>query len=325
MAHEHVFFDLRCYFTPAEDDPAGEGSDAPIAPDRLWWLRTHPMNSRPNLVQEDVDLAASEVALFKHGGGGTLVDVTTIGIAPHPAELAEVARRTGVHVVAGTGFYVAGSYPADVADWPESRLEAHFRRELEEGIGGTNVRAGLIGELGVGNPASAGELRMLRAAARVQRDLGVAVSLHPSWGPEGALAAAAAAEDAGLDPSRTTLSHLDNRFRGELPHYLDVARRGFFLDLDCFGRDLYYPHANQQLPSDTDRIAVLFSLIEAGFGAQVLVAQDICFAHELVANGGYGYAHFLRTTAPRLRRSGFPETALEDLLVHNPRRWLAGA
>ncbi|HEU5315618.1 MAG TPA: hypothetical protein VFX49_05875, partial [Chloroflexota bacterium] len=190
MAHEHVFFDLRCYFTQSEDDPTGAESDAPIAPDRLWWLRTHPMNSRPNLVQEDLDLATAEVALFQRAGGGTLVDVTSVGIAPHPAELAEVSRRTGVHIVAGTGFYVAGSYPADVADWPESQLEDHFRRELEDGIGAgmphpisprvtaaqhthdigsTRVRAGLIGELGVGNPASAGEQRMLRAAARVQR------------------------------------------------------------------------------------------------------------------------------------------------------------
>jgi phosphotriesterase-related protein len=166
---------------------------------------------------------------------------------------------------------------------------------------------------------------MLRAAARVQRDLGVAVSLHPAWGPEGALTAVRAAEHAGLDPVRTTISHLDNRFRDDLSHYLDVARRGFFLDLDCFGRDLYYPHVNQQLPSDTDRIRVLLSLVDAGFGDRVLVAQDICFAHELVAHGGYGYAHFLRSVAPRLRRSGLPQSALDQILIANPRRWLAGA
>jgi len=324
LAHEHVFFDLRCYFTESEDDPTGTEGDAPITPDRLWWLRTHPMNSRPNLVHEDVDLATQEVMLFRQAGGNSVVDVTTVGIAPHPRELAEVSRRTGAHIVSGTGFYVAGSYPAEIANWSEEQFADFFVQELEQGIDGTAIRAGLIGELGIGNPPPDGERRMLRAAARVQRDLSVAVSLHPSWGPEGALAAVSAAQDAGLDPFRTTISHLDNRFRDDVPLFLHVARRGFFLDLDCFGRDLYYPHVNAQLPSDTDRIRVLLSLVDAGFVGQILVAQDICFAHELVANGGYGYAHFLRTTTPRLLRSGLDQSALDSLLIHNPHRWLAG-
>ena len=324
MAHEHVFFDLSCYFTPSEDDPRGEWATAPLTPDRLWWLRTHPMNSRPNLVQDSVATAVAEVGAFKAAGGGTLVDVTTVGIAPNPLGLAEVSRATGVHIVAGTGYYIGSSYAAQVGDASVEALADGLRRELHEGLAGTSVRAGLIGELGVGDPPDDVEWRVLRAAGRVQRETRCAVSLHPGWGPPGARTAARLAEEAGLDPRRTTLSHLDNRFREDLAAFREVGARGFFLDLDCFGRDLYYPHMDTQLPSDAERIRILLGLLDAGLERQVLLAQDICFRHELVANGGYGYAHVLRSIRPRLRRAGVSEATLNTILIDHPRRWLAG-
>ena len=339
MAHEHVLFDLSCYFNRSEDDPEDTLAEAPMesmVPDRLWWLRAHPMNNRANLVQDGLDLAVEEVAQFKASGGGTLVDVTTLGIrpgargqvAPYPGGLVEVSRRTGVHIVAGTGFYVWPSYaqPAgELCEAPVEALAGHLRRELLEGIAGTDVRAGLIGELGIGNPPAPVEARVLAAAARVQRELGCAVSLHPVWGAESALQAARLAEEAGIDPRRTAICHLDVRFRDDVSLYRQIAARGFFLEMDTFGRESYYPHVDSQLPSDDERIGSVLGLLDAGLGDRLLFAEDICFSHELIHHGGYGYAHVLRTVGPRLRRRGVDETSLERILVDNPRRWLAGA
>ena len=324
MAHEHVFFDLSIYFSQAEDDPDAELADAPVATERLWWLRTHPMNSRPNLIQDDLDVAIAEVAAFKAAGGTTLVDVTTLGIAPHPRGLAEVARRTGVQIVAGTGYYVAQSYAAAAGEAPVEALAEHMRRELLEGIAGTDARAGLIGELGIGNPPAPVEVRVLAAAARVQREVGCAVCLHPVWGADSALLAARLAEEAGLDPARTAISHLDNRFRDDVRPYREIGARGFFLSLDSFGRDCYYPHVNTQLPSDTERIRAVLDLLDAGLERRLLFAQDICFQHELVRHGGHGYAHVLRSVRPRLLRGGIEGTTIDRILVDNPRTWLAG-
>jgi phosphotriesterase-related protein len=330
MAHEHLFFDLTCYFNPPADDPNGHLATAPLAslvPEDLWWLRTHPMNNRANLVQDDVDVAAAEVARYAAAGGVTLVDVTTVGIretAPYPRALAEVARRTGVHIVAGTGFYVASSYAERVGNQPAEALVDQMRRELADGIAGTDVRAGLVGEIGLGNPPAPVEQRALAAAAQVQREVGCTVSVHPVWGAESALLAARLAEEAGLNPARTAICHLDVRFREDIAAYQEVARRGFFLELDTFGRDSYYPHVDTQLPSDAERINAVLGLLDAGLGDRLLFAQDICFAHELVRNGGYGYAHVLRTVCPRLRHRGVDEPTLHRILVENPRRWLAG-
>jgi phosphotriesterase-related protein len=328
MAHEHVFFDLSCYYSRAEDDPTGALGEAPVAPERQWWLRSHPMNSRPNLIQQDLEAAVAEVGQFRAAGGETIVDVTTVGIAPNPTGLAEVSRRTGVQIVAGTGFYIGGSYERVVPEMSVEELADYMRRELLEGIAGTAVRAGLIGELGVGNPPTEMERRVLVAAGRVQGEVGCAVSLHPVWGSDpvqSALGVARLALGVGLDPRRTAICHLDVRFRDAMAPYREVGREGFFLELDTFGRETYYPHVDTQLPSDAERIRTVVGLLQEGFGEQVLVGADICFSNELVQHGGHGYAHVLRTVCPRLERKGVEGAALETILVANPRRWLAGA
>nr|WP_281352503.1 hypothetical protein [Phytoactinopolyspora alkaliphila] len=326
MAHEHVVFDLGTYYTRADDEPddAGEDGWVPVAQDRLWWLRTHPMNSRANLVHDDVELAVTELNQFAAAGGRTVVDQTVAGIGPQPDLLVEVSERTGVHIVAGTGFYIPGSYPAEVAEWPVEAIADRLRQELTAGIAGSDVRAGMIGELGVSEPLLPFEQRLLAAAGKVQAETGCAVAIHTPWSPEGVRATAIAAEAAALDPARTALCHLDNRFGDATGHYRDVARHGFMLSMDCFGRDCYYPHLDTQLPSDAQRIRALTELLDSGLDGQILVSQDICFVHELAAKGGHGYAHILRSIVPRLRRAGVTDEALHRILVENPAAWLAG-
>lgn len=325
LAHEHVIYDLGCYFSQSADDPDGTLAEGPLAPERRWWVHQHPMSQRANLVQDSVKVAVSELSRFKAAGGGALVDVTTTGIGPQPEQLREVARQTGLHIVAGTGYYLAGSLPAWVASASEAELADGMRRDLLEGFPGTTVHAGLIGELGISDPLAPVEQRVLAAAGRVQRELGCAAILHPSWGRDGGLRAAQLAEDAGLDPSRTALSHLDVRFRSDVEAYRQVAARGFYLDMDCWGRDAYYPHVNSQLPSDAERIDVVRRLLDAGLERQLLFAQDICLTYELERHGGHGYAHLLRTVQPRMQRSGITGETFTRIMVENPRTWLAGS
>ena len=242
LAHEHLFFRLDCYYSQAEDDPDGTFATGPITPDRLWWLRSHPFNSRVNLVQEDLATAVWEVEQFKAAGGTTIIDVTTVGISPNPAGLVAVSEQTGLHIVAGTGYYLAASY-ADhpAADQSTEELADEMRGALMEGMHGTNVRAGLMGELGVSNPPAPVELRVLAAAAQVQRELDCAINIHPAWYRAGAETAVQAVEAAGIEPRRTMISHLDVRFLDDLPAYKELARRGYWLSLDTFGREMYYP------------------------------------------------------------------------------------
>ncbi|MBI3979849.1 MAG: phosphotriesterase-related protein [Chloroflexi bacterium] len=324
LVHEHVFFDTMAYFKQADDDPDGTMAAAPVAAELRWWVNTHPQNSRDNLVQDSLEVAVSELAQLSAAGGRALVDVTPIGVAPNPKGLAAAARRTGLQIVAGTGYYIALSLPESVVERSVDELAESMRRDLLEGIAGTDIRAGLIGELGLSNPPAPVELRVLEAAARVQRELDCAVSIHPGWGADGARTAMQLAEDVGMNPGRTALCHLDNRLRDDLAAYREVAARGFRLEMDRLGSDTYYPHVNTQLLSDGDRIRTILGLLDAGLTDQLLFSQDICYKHDLVRFGGTGYAHILRTIRPRLLRSGGDEATIRRILVDNPRTFLAG-
>ena len=67
----------------------------------------------------------------------------------------------------------------------------------------------------------------------------------------------------------------------------------------------------------------LLRLLDAGYGRQLLLSQDICTKMQLRHYGGMGYDHILRTIVPRLRRRGVDETTLHEILVENPARLLA--
>ena len=58
---------------------------------------------------DSISDAVSELKLFQQAGGGTVCDVTTMGIRCKPEALPQISRESGVHIVMGAGYYV-GSY-----------------------------------------------------------------------------------------------------------------------------------------------------------------------------------------------------------------------
>ncbi|HEY3131077.1 MAG TPA: phosphotriesterase-related protein, partial [Acidobacteriota bacterium] len=93
----------------------------------------------------DWDLIAHELSFFKKAGGGTIVEVTPLGMGSDPDALRRISEASGVPIVHGISFYHEDTYPAWV--WPASveKIADFFVREIEEGHNG--VRAGLLGEI----------------------------------------------------------------------------------------------------------------------------------------------------------------------------------
>ena len=63
---------------------------------------------------DSVQDAVSEIKLFREAGGGTICDVTTVGIRCKPEALPQISRESGVNVVMGTGYYVSNYLPEEV-------------------------------------------------------------------------------------------------------------------------------------------------------------------------------------------------------------------
>ncbi|MBJ7482599.1 MAG: phosphotriesterase, partial [Chloroflexi bacterium] len=163
----------------------------------LWWIENRwdyweLIGDEPRMNEE--------LAAYKALGGGTLVDVTPIGIGRDLARLARLSQATGLHIVAGAGWYRQAYYPA------EARIDRRSIDDLadeivQEFVDGP-VRPGIIGEIGTDKPwVTAQEERVFRAAARAALRTGASVTTHAVQSDVG-LAQLAILEDEGLDPAR---------------------------------------------------------------------------------------------------------------------------
>ena len=65
-----------------------------------------------NLVFNDAESESAvveSVEMFRRHGGGAIVENSTFGLNRKTSFLKEVSLKTGVHVIAGTGYYVGPS------------------------------------------------------------------------------------------------------------------------------------------------------------------------------------------------------------------------
>ena len=321
LMHEHLLLDARdAYFDPARLADSSEASRK-LAMNILGNLRWDPGAYEDNLVIDDIDAVVEEVAGFRRAGGGTIVDMTTIGLRPRPTDVAEIAYRTGTTVIHGCGFYLHRTHPAWLEDASVELITEAILRDLREGIGGTKIRAGIVGEIGTGHPPTKRELKVVAAAARAAATAGVSLNIHlDSFGTD-ALAVLDVVERAGHDPARTIFSHLDLHL--DVDYHLDILRRGAVGSYDCFGAETYnLGRIDVRDPSDQERVNALAVLLEAGYSGQLVLSHDVYTKQQMTAFGGMGFAHLPGRILPVLQER-FGEGICAALTIENPRRLLS--
>ncbi len=316
--HEHILNDVTSWFTPSISRGLDVDAfrDAPVAMDNLWDLKYDPFGKLDNCRLDDVDLAVEELARFRELGGTTVLEATGLGVGRRLGDLATVSRRTGVNIVAGTGFYLEPSQPIWFQEATVDEVAAVIIQDLD--VGQNGVRPGFIGEIGVGAGFTPAEHKSLRAACRAQRHSGLPVQVHlPAWFRR-ADEVLDVMEDEGVDPHAVVLCHM-NPSGADLDYQLGLLRRGAWVQYDMVGAELFYADQGVQCPSDEDSAGYLARLVDAGFGHRLLLSSDIFLKNLLRAYGGPGYAHIAQYFLPRLHRHGFDEATIRQLTVANPR------
>lgn len=106
MTHEHLTMTFECSYSPP---PPGDEAVAenPFQMQHMHWLRQNPYSCHENLLlKNETDAVREELLAYKRAGGGTMVENTTTGIDRDMATLKKLATDTGVHIIAGAGYYV---------------------------------------------------------------------------------------------------------------------------------------------------------------------------------------------------------------------------
>ncbi len=324
LPHEHLLMDLTkgCYIEP---DAASDRFFAhqPVRMDNLYWIKTHWINNIDNMQLMDQKLAIDEAMFYKRAGGGTIVEMTNIGMSRDPIGLANIARATGLNIIMGSGYYVAPSHPDELSGMTDEEVARGIIRDIKEGVGDTGIRAGLIGEIGCSKPLEENEKKVLRASAIAQQQTGAPLSIHTSPDDELALEIIDILKDAGADLSHTVMCHCDifSLAQRTLDKFVEA---GCFIELDNFGQPagVFFSFQDRliETPSDAQRVNAIIELIAKGYLEHILISCDHCYKHTYVAYGGYGYAHIIREIVPGMKMKGMSEEQISTILVENPKR-----
>lgn len=263
----------------------------------------------PGQELRSVSAARAELAAFRALGGGSVVQWTPYGLGRRAADLPQLSRESGVHVVAATGLHQAVHHSQDTLDGLRGRLAEIFVGELTEGIGTSRVRAGLIKVAGGFHALDAHARWTMAAAAEAHHATGAPVAVHLELGTGALDVLDLLCGELGVPPHRVILGHL-NRSPDFVVHR-QAAQTGCHLAFDGPSRA---NHATDWRMPDAVR-----ALAEAGFGDRLLLGGDTTTAAARSVNGGPGMPYLLRRVRPRLELELGNELT-DRILTANPSR-----
>jgi phosphotriesterase-related protein len=288
------------------------------------------LGGRPAFIAATVE----KLKKYKTEGLDSFIDVTTIDLGRDIRLMEEVSRKSGVHIVPATGHWLDPSRSMLVRTTEE--LMELFTREIQVGIQGTSIKAGVIK---VANDIEGitpfGE-RLLRAASRVSKATGTPISTH-TWALDRiGEKQAAIFEQEGLSPSKVCLGHSDDT--PDVEYLTGLARRGYYIGMDRLPGGLPpspgTPPQNPPRATLEQRMQSVKKLVDEGLANRVMLGTDFPIGMGLNATATLpardarnpdGINFVIRKIIPRLKEIGVQETAIHTMTVENPKRYFDGA
>ena len=304
------------------------------------------------LLDDAVERIAGELKQgMDEWGFATLVDMTPCEVGRHPELMKRVAQKTGCRVIAVTGFFPESMglpywYKRQTVD----ELADFYERDITRGMvfagTQTDIRAGAIkiatGQEGV-NPrpsplgpgglhVSPSEQRLIRAAGRAQKRLGVCINTHTDpmdyTVTNPGIEQLALIEEEGGDPAKVIVGHAFVEPQS-VEQIVDVCKRGASVQVDHIG----IPWRHDSTEELDEAIANLMcEVADRGYLSQMTITYDRWFfnprgpataENPQLLNQKVGLGYLFESFAPRLERKGFRAKDLETMLVDNPMRLLA--
>ena len=257
---------------------------------------------------DQYDLICQEMKDLRALGVSNIIEMTNRYMGRNPQFMLDLMRETGINVVACTGYYQDAFFPEHVAARSVEQLAQEMVDEIVIGIDGTELKAGIIAEIGSSEGVITPlEEKVFIAAARAHIETGRPISTHTSFSTMG-VEQLVLLQAHGVDLSRVTVGHCD--LKDNLDNILRMIELGAYVQFDTIGKNNYYP--------DEKRIAMLHAIRDRGLLSHVMLSMDITRRSHLKANGGNGYDYLLTTFIPQLRQSGFSQADVDMMLRDNP-------
>lgn len=272
--------------------------------------------------------AVAKLRELKEHGIDTLVDLTVIGLGRYIPRVAAIAAQVpDINVVVATGVYTYNEVPmyfhfqgpGTILGGPEPMVEV-FVREIRQGIGATEVKAGILKCASDRPGITPGVERVLRAVAQAHRVTGVPITTHTPTPPEPwGLEQQRIFKEEGVDLTRVVIGHSGGTVNTD--YHLRLIDNGSYLGFDHFG-----------LPGITleDRVDAVSRLCDRGYASRIVLSHDaMCFVDwfpraVMDASSTWRWTYIADEVLPVMRARGVSEGDITTMLVDNPRAILEG-
>ncbi|MDA8279768.1 MAG: phosphotriesterase-related protein [Actinomycetota bacterium] len=274
--------------------------------------------------------AVAKLSALAAGGTRTIVDPTVIGLGRYIPRVQRIAEQVPqLNIVVATGCYTYDSVPfffhyrgpalneALGADVPDPMVDM-FVGDIETGIAGTGVRAGMLKCAIDHQGLTPGVERVMRAVAAAHRATGTPITVHTHPGSRTGLEVQRIlCQEEGVAPGRVVLGHSGDT--ADADHLSELAEAGFVLGMDRFGINLG--------TSFEARCDIVVELCRRGFSERMVLSHDAaCYIDWIDPNvlpfmAQWHYLHIEQDVLPYLREHGVTEEQITSMLVDTPRRF----
>jgi phosphotriesterase-related protein len=281
--------------------------------------------ANPDLLVDDLDAALVDLAAFADAGGAAMVDAMPLDCGRDPVGLVAASHRSGVHIVATTGFHTPHYYEANhwsttasvdrIADLLVAEVSEGMDRYSYSGpvVDRIEARAGLVKIASEHGRIAAVTEKLLEAAAQCHHRSGAAILTHMEHGTMG-LEQVERLGRYGVDPNAILLSHCDRNH--DAVYHADLAATGAYLVYDGPTRTKY--HTPEFVAG------LMAAACAAGAEQRILVGMDLALRSYRIGYGGApGMAFLPGCFVDVLRGRGFSDAAVTAFTVANPASALA--
>ena len=299
----------------------------PVAPGDLGITSMHehvPLDRAGPCLQDAFDFAVSELTKARERGLATVVEVSP---TRDIRGLQSVAEKSGVNIVACTGFY---HYSEKQKLQSEEEFYRHMMMEIDLGMDGTEVKPGVLKVKAETSDLALYEIRALTAAARVQAKSGLPLCTHAV---SGCARQQEVLEAGGADLTKVYFSHTEAEFgwegRGleqEIEYLRGVVSKGSTLSYNNFGN---WAHTKPE-----SLLAIITALIKYGYSDKQVATMDVVWDYDDMSNRRIlwsdinadgprrTYGYLLTDAVPWMRSGGISEDHIRKMIESNPRRLL---
>ena len=280
----------------------------------------------PHLYDEQAEweAALSDANAVKGHGVRTVVEPSALFLQRDARFSKRVADESGLQVILATGVYTYDHLPQVLMNRNEDEIAEIFVHDIENGIQGTDVKAAFI-KCAADEPGVTPNVEKIhRGAARASKQTGRPIMAHSHPKSETGLAQMSIFEEEGVDPAKVQVAHTGDT--DDLDYIERLLERGVYIGMDRYGLELFLPFEK--------RNATVTALLERGYADRMFLSQDWCstldyFTPELeeqlkpTAAPNWSMTVLFEQVIPELKERGMTGEQLDQMMVENPKRWLA--